>query len=478
MLPKASSIRRSRPFFFSFFFFFLHLALNLNLPSPKKNVHQQGEDILGFLDVRDVAHSLLDSLPADVVSDAKLLRRMKALEDAGPVFAAKVVSELPAGYGGDGSFLPASRADRMTLLELIHDAFLFPKAPPAKAEAEEAKGDRKPSGVSHRVGVRRRSFENLVFPYFLSLAPPRPRALSGMKGGWEGHLSVRFRKRMRSGETRLAPPRSPLPPASPDEKTTPKKNGKNEKQLFDASGTSFTAIVSQSDVARFLLSRRDGLGKLGKSTVAEVGWASRGAVVSVTPEASSVAALALMRRRNIAGVAVVDARTGKLIGNFSATELRSLTSEHLGALALPVAEMLALEHGLEFWGIDHSAPEAAPALEHSSKFARAAHRRRSQLGGDVGQEIAACSAGDTVEAVLEKLVGRRLHRLYVVDEEAKPVGVRKLERAGVFFSCPFFFGVFFFFFRGKRRKTRNSVSLFHLFSLPPFFAQKTGRHSD
>jgi 5'-AMP-activated protein kinase regulatory gamma subunit len=257
---------------------------------------------------------------------------------------------------------------------------------------------------------------------------------------------------------------------------------KNEKQLFDASGTSFTAIVSQSDVARFLLSRRDGLGKLGKSTVAEVGWASRGAVVSVTPEASSVAALALMRRRNIAGVAVVDARTGKLIGNFSATELRSLTSEHLGALALPVAEMLALEHGLEFWGIDHSAPEAAPALEHSSKFARAAHRRRSQLGGDVGQEIAACSAGDTVEAVLEKLVGRRLHRLYVVDEEAKPVGVRKLERAGVFFSCPFFFGVFFFFSRpgtlAKRRKTRNSVSLFHLFSLPPFFAQKTGRHSD
>jgi len=443
-------------------------------------VHQQGEDILGFLDVRDVAHSLLDSLPADVVSDAKLLRRMKALEDAGPVFAAKVVSELPAGYGGDGSFLPASRADRMTLLELIHDAFLFPKAPPAKAEAEEAKGDRKPSGVSHRVGVRRRSFENLVFPYFLSLAPPRPRALSGMKGGWEGHLSVRFRKRMRSGETRLAPPRSPLPPASPDEKTTPKKKmekTKNEKQLFDASGTSFTAIVSQSDVARFLLSRRDGLGKLGKSTVAEVGWASRGAVVSVTPEASSVAALALMRRRNIAGVAVVDARTGKLIGNFSATELRSLTSEHLGALALPVAEMLALEHGLEFWGIDHSAPEAAPALEHSSKFARAAHRRRSQLGGDVGQEIAACSAGDTVEAVLEKLVGRRLHRLYVVDEEAKPVGVRKLERAGVFFPVLFFSG-FFFFFRGKRRKTRNSVSLFHLFSLPLFFAQKTGRHSD
>ena len=289
---------------------------------------------------------------------------MKALEDAGPGFAAKAISELPAGFGGDGSFLPASRADKMTLLELVHDAFLFPKAPPMKSkEGGEGERDRK-SGVSHRVG------------------------------------------------------------------------------LFDASGTAFTAIVSQSDVARFLLSRKGDLGKLGKSTVAEVGWASRGGgVVSVTPEASSVAALALMRQRGIAGVAVVDGKTGKLIGNFSATELRALTADHLGALALPVAEMLALEHGLEFWGIDHSAPEAAPALEHSSKFARAAHRRRSQLGGDVGQEIAACSPGDTVASVLERLVSRRLHRLYVVDEESRPVGVRSRR---VFFFSGWVFLVFRF----------------------------------
>ena len=237
-----------------------------------------------------------------------------------------------------------------------------------------------------------------------------------------------------------------------------KKKNQPPKQLFDASGTSFTAIVSQSDVARYLLSRKSDLGKLGASTVAEVGWASRGPVVSVTPEASSVAALALMRKRNIAGVAVVDSKTGKLIGNFSATELRALTADHLGALALPVAEMLALEHGLEFWGIDHSAPEAAPALEHSSKFARAAHRRRSQLGGDVGQEIAACSPSDSVASVLEKLVGRRLHRLYVVDEEAKPVGVRNLDR--VFF----FFG---FFFLRLFSQTRNSLPL-SLF-LPLYF---------
>ena len=239
----------------------------------------------------------------------------------------------------------------------------------------------------------------------------------------------------------------------PTKKNDDNNDDDGKTQLFDATGTAFTAIVSQSDVARYLLSRRGDLGKLGKSTVAEVGWASRGAVVSVTPEASSVAALALMRKRNIAGVAVVDGKTGKLIGNFSATELRALTADHLGALALPVAEMLALEHGLEFWGIDHSAPEAAPALEHSSKFARAAYRRRSQLGGDVGQEIAACSPGDSVASVLEKLVGRRLHRLYVVDEEAKPVGVRRF-----FFLFFFLFRFFLFSFLRPRRRARARFS--------------------
>ena len=35
---------------------------------------------------------------------------------------------------------------------------------------------------------------------------------------------------------------------------------------------------------------------------------------------------------------------------------RTMVSEHFGSLALPVGEFLALEHGLEYWGIqDHEA---------------------------------------------------------------------------------------------------------------------------
>jgi hypothetical protein len=37
-------------------------------------------------------------------------------------------------------------------------------------------------------------------------------------------------------------------------------------------------------------------------------------------------------------------------GNFSVSEMRTIMAEHFGALALPVGEFLALEHGTEFVG--------------------------------------------------------------------------------------------------------------------------------
>jgi len=56
----------------------------------------------------------------------------------------------------------------------------------------------------------------------------------------------------------------------------------------------------------------------------------------------------------LSSLAVVDP-SGKLIGNFSLSDLRSINSEQFGALALPVGEFLALEHrvsgGRDAWRI-------------------------------------------------------------------------------------------------------------------------------
>ena len=37
-------------------------------------------------------------------------------------------------------------------------------------------------------------------------------------------------------------------------------------------------------------------------------------------------------------------------------------AEHFGAMALPVGEFLALEHGTEFWGVDRAELQAWPRL--------------------------------------------------------------------------------------------------------------------
>ena len=250
--------------------------------------HTQEGEILGFLDVRDVIMSLLESLPAEVgewrgwgvggeengttrpvvppppppnpqtVTSKLLLKRMKDLETAGPKFAATRVADLPV-FGGDGSFVPAGAARRVSVLELVNDGFLHPR------DTHAPKGGDGTPPVVHRAAV------------------------TGGDGGP-------------------------------------------------------TAVVSQSDVARFLSTHESSLGALGGRTVAEAGWTGRGAVIAVTPETSALAALALMREQGISGVAVVDAH-GRLVGNFSVSDLRSVVPEHFGSLALPVAEFLALEHG-------------------------------------------------------------------------------------------------------------------------------------
>ena len=66
----------------------------------------------------------------------------------------------------------------------------------------------------------------------------------------------------------------------------------------------------------------DKLGPLGKATVQELGWAQRD-VISVPPEMAAIDAMRKMQGAGIGAVAVVSAG-GKLIGNFSVSELRSV----------------------------------------------------------------------------------------------------------------------------------------------------------
>lgn len=69
-----------------------------------------------------------------------------------------------------------------------------------------------------------------------------------------------------------------------------------------------------------------------------------GSLVSMSANKSALEALAMMHKYDVSAVAVVDG-AGRLMGSFSMSAMRSIVAEHFGALALPVAEFLALALG-------------------------------------------------------------------------------------------------------------------------------------
>jgi CBS domain-containing protein len=233
--------------------------------------------------------------------------------------------------------------------------------------------------------------------------------------------------------------------------------------LLAESGAGIAAVVTQSDVIAFLHARVAALGSLADASVARLGLvAGAERLISVPPETAALDAMALMDARGISAVAVVAAADGRILGNFSVSELRSIVAEHFGSLALPVGEFLALEHGTEYAGYmsQPAAEVATPAAAGFLAARRASLGRKSSSGArpaggaqrasmdglapsasmgrrasagaaaaaaapgaEVGQALVTCGPGATLREVLALLVERRLHRVYVVDAALRPVGV-------------------------------------------------------
>ncbi|CAK0782562.1 hypothetical protein CVIRNUC_005774 [Coccomyxa viridis] len=103
------------------------------------------QDIVCFVDIRDILESFLKELPDDVVHRTKMLKRMQVLEEKGPAFATRSLSSLPV-IGSDGTFYQV-RASAMSLMEFIHDALLYPRGTKAMH------GGKKTLNVVHRVAL-------------------------------------------------------------------------------------------------------------------------------------------------------------------------------------------------------------------------------------------------------------------------------------------------------------------------------------
>jgi len=182
--------------------------------------------------------------------------------------------------------------------------------------------------------------------------------------------------------------------------------------LFDTRGE-ITSIISQMDVMRWLLSSAVPLGNTLQKTIESLGLLTgKPPVVTVNPHMPALMAYDVIATAGVSGAPVITDQ-GELIANLSVSDLRALTSEHFGILALPVAEFLALEHGTAYIGY------SVNSSEHSRHpFFASSQREGGPAQGDV--RIFTVHRDSTLLDVIHKFVDNHIHRVYVVQPSTIP----------------------------------------------------------
>jgi len=154
-------------------------------------------------------------------------------------------------------------------------------------------------------------------------------------------------------------------------------------------------ILSQSDVIRFLISKLDSYLDIFEKTVRETFNIANKTIISVQSNEATIKAFKIIHDNKISAVAVVD-ENGKLIGNLSASDLKGAVTtdddegaETFGSLLLPVTTFL-------------------------------------QQGGMSKLPVATCFLSSSLSFVLLKIMALHVHRLWIVDESEKPIGIISL----------------------------------------------------
>jgi len=141
-------------------------------------------------------------------------------------------------------------------------------------------------------------------------------------------------------------------------------------------------VLSQSDVVAYIYKHKKEVEHVLKQTLNEIGFKPK-PVVFITSDTPALEGFKSMSLDKVPAVAVVE--NDKLIANLSASDLRGISSEHLKKVVAPVKEFLNTLHGYI----------------------------RSPL---------TISLDSTLDLAMELLVNEEVHRLWIVNENEKPIG--------------------------------------------------------
>jgi len=126
--------------------------------------------------------------------------------------------------------------------------------------------------------------------------------------------------------------------------------------------------------------------------------------VSFVPQnITTLVALRYLQDQDIEGVGVVDKDKGTLLGNLSTDDLK------------------LLGYGYEYWSL-----LALPVEEYMKQMAALASSLNLRTRFKSPDEVAYVRPNDTFGTALRSLYNYRIHRIYIVDEQNKPIGVISL----------------------------------------------------
>lgn len=161
-----------------------------------------------------------------------------------------------------------------------------------------------------------------------------------------------------------------------------------------------TTVLTQSDVIAFLAQNIHILGESRWRTLEELNVS---AVVDKVEAASmeelTIKAVHRLYAKQVSAIPVVDSE-GRLVANLSASDLRYLRRSNMTDLMLPLYKFLCLR--------------------------RALSKRYVSIDNDKSLHPLTARLSDTLESAIFKLAATRVHRLWLVDDEFKPIGAISL----------------------------------------------------
>lgn len=171
-------------------------------------------------------------------------------------------------------------------------------------------------------------------------------------------------------------------------------------RVLVAENTDVVNIVTQSSVIKFISENMDDFASVTQKPLSELGLTDARPVVSISIDDCVVSAFRAMRDNHVSGVPLLD-ENGAVVGCISDRHIRSVLLK--GSSKRPLHQILAL-----------TCTEFLASLPPG-------HTRH----GDMHPAIM-CKPTDQLHDIIRKLATTRIHRIFLVDADHKPVRVISL----------------------------------------------------